>query len=489
MSKSQIILGFQNIKKEIHDPIELEIKGNIPDWVQGSLYRNGPGIYDVKTNHGTTWRVGHWFDGLTVIHKFTIDGKKVTYQNRRMVPKIEEYIVQNGSSPDITFGIDPCKTMFQKITSVFIRQKPIDESNAGVTIGYLNDKLISKTDANVFLEIDPETLELQALMTYASVDPKLTGPLSAAHSQTDFETGEFFNFTTDLGRAATYNVFSASKNGSRILASYPASAAYIHSFGLTKNYLIMIHWPLDLTPISMVTTQTLEKAMQWNGDKDTIFVVIDRNNDKIVGRYRTPSFYAFHTINGFEQDGNIILDIATYDNADIVLDLRMSKIDDPHHQLTSGQARRFILPDVASLSESEIRSAEQIELHRGTFELPRFNQNYHLKPYRYAYAIAHVETDAHWNSIMKLDVTTKETKVWKVEGMYPGEAIFVPDPNGKDEDDGVLMSVVLNANLDRSDLIVLNAKTMEEMGRAEVPFTVPFGFHGNFIAPSSRSDQ
>lgn len=34
-------------------------------------------------------------------------------------------------------------------------------------------------------------------------------------------------------------------------------------------------------------------------------------------------------------------------------------------------------------------------------------------------------------------------KVWCQPGLYPSEPVFVPSPNAKEEDDGVILTVVL----------------------------------------------
>ena len=51
-------------------------------------------------------------------------------------------------------------------------------------------------------------------------------------------------------------------------------------------------------------------------------------------------------------------------------------------------------------------------------------------------------------------------------------------PGGRREDDGVLLSVVLDAGRRTSFLLVLDARDMSELGRAAVPHHIPFGFHG-----------
>ena len=64
-------------------------------------------------------------------------------------------------------------------------------------------------------------------------------------------------------------------------------------------------------------------------------------------------------------------------------------------------------------------------------------------------------------------------------GHSPSGPIFVPDPKGKAED-GVLFCVVLDGYAEKSYLLVLDAKTMEEVGRASMEWVVGFGTHGTY---------
>jgi hypothetical protein len=57
----------------------------------------------------------------------------------------------------------------------------------------------------------------------------------------------------------------------------------------------------------------------------------------------------------------------------------------------------------------------------------------------------------------------------------------VPDPKGAEEDDGVLLSVVLDSEASKSFLLVVDARTMQEMGRADLPHHVPFSLGGEFF--------
>ena len=44
----------------------------------------------------------------------------------------------------------------------------------------------------------------------------------------------------------------------------------------------------------------------------------------------------------------------------------------------------------------------------------------------------------------------------------------------------MILSVVLDARRESSFLVVIDAETMEEMGRAEAPVRLPPGFHAQF---------
>jgi beta,beta-carotene 9',10'-dioxygenase len=59
-----------------------------------------------------------------------------------------------------------------------------------------------------------------------------------------------------------------------------------------------------------------------------------------------------------------------------------------------------------------------------------------------------------------------------------GEPVFVAVPGATTEDEGVILSVVLNGNKGNSFMLVLDAGSFAEIARAEVPHHIPFGFHG-----------
>lgn len=49
-------------------------------------------------------------------------------------------------------------------------------------------------------------------------------------------------------------------------------------------------------------------------------------------------------------------------------------------------------------------------------------------------SVSQFDSDAHEQ--VKVDIDTKEVKVWSEKDHYPSEPVFVPRPGATDEDDG-----------------------------------------------------
>ena len=85
------------------------------------------------------------------------------------------------------------------------------------------------------------------------------------------------------------------------------------------------------------------------------------------------------------------------------------------------------------------------------------------------------------NTIVKKDICKKTgDKVWFGLSIYNTEPVFVPNPNGVAEDDGVLLVISLDGPRKKSFLQVIDAKTFKTISYAYFPTTVPFTLHGHF---------
>lgn len=125
-------------------------------------------------------------------------------------------------------------------------------------------------------------------------------------------------------------------------------------------------------------------------------------------------------------------------------------------------------------------------LYQGPVKFPTINYRaVNGRHHRYVYL---AETDGNSSlstSITKVDIETETVRQWRDSGTHPGKPLFVPSPDANGEDDGIILSVVLDPEADRSQLVCLDATTLRELGRAHLPHWLPFGFHGQFYGPDA----
>jgi torulene dioxygenase len=498
--------------------------------------RTGPLGYKAKTDDGKVWAAKHWFDGFSCVHRFQIDfpdtngPAKVQYRSRRNCDEYLEMVRKTGRVDGYTFASkrDPCESFFKKVMGMFVTAP--DTKNVGVTLsinmpgsttnadksginGHTNSiyTLHAKTDASIVKKIDPETLEPQGVADQRSLHPELIGEYSAAHAKSDPKTGDIYNFNLKLGKKSVYRVFctSASTGETTILATFENTPAYIHSLFITENFIILCVWNSHVSwyGLSLLYHRNVLDAISpFDPNLKAKWFVIDRRNGKgIVATYESDPFFCFHTINAWEEPNStdssktdVVTELSMFENTDVIhrfyYDNLISSIPTPEY---AGNKRLSCLPMQAQFRLASIESgassttpmpaellfqADKLD----SMELPTINPRYLTRRHRYSYGCADRLKSSFMDGIVKFDNVTQKSIFWEEEGHTPGEAIFVADPEGKHEDDGVLLTVVLDGYVDKSYLLVLNAKDLKELGRAEMHGPMAFGFHGAYKGMEKR---
>ncbi|OBZ87231.1 Beta,beta-carotene 9',10'-oxygenase, partial [Choanephora cucurbitarum] len=288
-----------NNSKEIKDPIHLKLEsGQIPSWLNGIMYRIGPGIFNIKQNDGAVFSIRHGFDGLPFMHRFEVNGQTqaLKYNSRLLAKSIEQdienksynFLVFFGHLSDVGF-MQWLKQFIARLMDLVLFPKPRhqhrpDGQSVGVTatpnfplptnMTQENERvLVSKTDANILQKVHADTLEPQHIFDYSAFDQRLNGQLSAAHHQYDPVTGEVFNFTLTIGAKPRLVVFSISKEGKTTILGDTTQRAdgsfiqspYIHSFWLTQNYIIIPESPLIYkgAGLNMLLHGSALSSMAW----------------------------------------------------------------------------------------------------------------------------------------------------------------------------------------------------------------------------------
>ncbi|XP_038268471.1 retinoid isomerohydrolase [Dermochelys coriacea] len=512
--------------EELAAPVTAHVTGRIPIWLTGSLLRCGPGLFEVGSEP-----FYHLFDGQALLHKFDFKEGHVTY-HRRFI-RTDAYVrAMTEKRIVITeFGTcaypDPCKNIFSRFFSYFRGVEVTD--NALVNVYPVGEDYYACTETNFITKINPETLETIKqvdLCKYISINGLTAHP----HIEND---GTVYNIGNCFGKnfAIAYNIvrippLQADKkdpmNKSDVVVQFPCSdrfkPSYVHSFGLTPNYIVFVETPVKINLLKFLSSWSLWGAnyMDCFESNETMGVwlhVADKKKGKYLNiKYRTSAFNLFHHINTYEDNGFLIVDLCTWKGFEFVYNylylanLRSNWEEVKKHAEKAPQpeARRYVLPlniDKADTGKNlvtlpyttataTLHSDETIWLEpeilfsgaRQAFEFPQINyKKYAGKPYTYTYGLGlnHFVPDR----LCKLNVKTKETWVWQEPDSYPSEPIFVSHPDALEEDDGVVLSVIVNPGAGQKPayLLILNAKDMSEVARAEVEMNIPVTFHGMFI--------
>jgi beta,beta-carotene 9',10'-dioxygenase len=460
---SDLTSGLESLEQEMRiDSLPLE--GQLPSWLQGSLVRTGPAKWEVGGRS-----MNHWFDGFAMLHRFGIADGEVSYANRFLETRAYRAAKEKGEIVYSEFATDPCRSLFARVFSIF---SPKISDNANVNLVKLGERYISMTETPIPVEFDGDTLET------VGVAYEAPGMLTTAHPHLDRESGGMLNYAAKLGPRNRYRFFHLPPGSAKpeVFAELPVKEpAYMHSFGLTEHWLVLAEFPLVVNPISIpLSGRPYIENYHWKPARGTKFTLIDRGSGEATGPFEADPFFCFHHVNAYEENGSVVVDACTFEDAKIIEDLYLDRLR-AGKPIARPELRRFRI-DLSSRRVVTEQLAEGLELPRINYD--RQNE----RPYRYVWGI---DQKTGWlDRIVKVDVAERRTIEWREEGCSPGEPVFVAAPDAEAEDDGLLLSVVFDSRSGRSFMLVLDAADLTELARAEAPHHVPYGFHGQFVGQS-----
>jgi beta,beta-carotene 9',10'-dioxygenase len=456
-------LGFSTLDREVTID-ELPLRGTLPAWLGGSLLRTGPSKFEVGRQH-----MRHWFDGLAMLHRFTLAGGRVSYGNRFLESHSYKAAREHGRIAYGEFATDPCRSLFKRVQTLFSSDALPD--NANVNVVKLGERFIAMTETPLPVQFDGRTLQAAGVRPY-----RTPGQLTTAHPHLNRTSGAMLNYAAKLGPRSSYRFFEVgpSAREPRVLASLGVrEPAYMPSFGLTERWLVLVEFPYVVNPLALALSgRPYIENYRWKPELGTRFTLVDRASGAVGGRFQSDPCFAFHHVNAYDEGDETIVDLCAYPDPTIIEDLYLDRLL-AGKPISPATLTRFRLGRGAQSVRSERLAEEDIELPRINYG--RCNE----RPYQYVWGTG--GGDSGWiEQIRKLDTRGGESLSWSEPGCYPGEPVYVARPGAEREDDGVLLSVVLDADVGASFLLVLDAADLSELARALAPHHIPFSFHGQF---------
>lgn len=457
--------GFRSLDTELGDH-SLPVEGPVPEWLSGTLIRNGPGKFE-----GDGTRLKHWFDGLAMLRRYEFDGGDVHYTNRFL--RTDAYADAMAGRPTGQFATD--RRGIGKVLGWLKRLGPPEPTdNANVHVARIDGEFVAQTEVPRWAAFDGNSLETRGEFVFEDLlDPDMI----TAHLVRDPQREEYLGHALSFGRTHEYQLFRIPAGSRRreLIASIPTdSPAYVHSIGVSQEYLVLVETPLRINILRALSPfrEGFFELLDWDETLDTRLYVVDRDSGSVVAEPTVDPFFVFHTINAFDDGNEIVLDLVAFEDDRIVEALSLDTLEtDGFAAAPSGRFRRLRISHDGTVS--------QRRLYDGGIELPTVRADRQTLPYRYVYGQSTDREGA--NGLVKVD-TERETatEFWQRD-LYIEEPWMVPRPDGTSADDGVVLAPALDVAAESSVLLVLDAETLTELARAPVPHHNPFGFHGRFF--------
>lgn len=451
----------------------LIIDGIIPQWLSGSFISVGAAQFEVGTTHFT-----HWFDGFSSLKKFHFHDGKVQFQNRFL--QSNQYVDSNADGhlkmnefatyADQSFlgrSLDALKNLI----------KPDKYDNCNVNTSRIDRHLIAMTETSQLIEFDLNNLKTIGKFNFTD---QISGQFNSAHPHFDFARGDAINVTIEVDKLNKYHVYKILPHTTerQLIKTYVSDKLfYMHSFSITPTYIILFKSPLVLDKLKLMLGLPFNKALYWDKDVSSSFVIINRH-DGSIQEIETEAFLCLHSVNAYEKGSDLILDLVCYKDQANPYDyfyfdyLKAENLPPPFTNL-----RRYII-------DLQTKKSRFIPMDNTYIEFPRINYKAHNgQPYQFVYVGAITEgKKKFFDALQKINVETGKSQIFSKENYYFGEPVFIPNPTSKSEDDGVVVSIIYNAATELSSLVILDAITFQQQAEILLPFYLPFGLHGNFYS-------
>lgn len=429
VSKALIKSNYAPVSEEVTQH-QLAVMGTIPRELSGLYVRNGPNLDEDV--------VRHIFLGKGMLHGVRIEnGEAKKYLNRYVDTGTDR--VQDGLS--------------------------------NVALIYFNQKLLSLGEIGL-----PQEIDLANLSTIGPYDFDGTLKINVGAHPKIADDGSLYGIGNDIFKRPSLSYFKVDSAGQlqSVVSIDSRPARMVHDFAITDNYAIFYDLPVEFDMLSAAVNgvrglfgMDQDLPFRWNERGISRLGIRGKDDVKETTTWiDIPQTFIFHTVNAFEQEGKVVLDVVSYEH---FFKAGADDLSEP------GKLTRYII----DLNDKKV-SIQSME-HQ-MIEFPQINPKYVGKPYRYSYSL---KTNAMCpNGIMKYDLEQGQYQTICFKPHHcPGEFVFVAAKEGCDEDDGYLMGYVYDDEKKSSALWIFDAQSFgqEPLAIVDVGVRIPAGFHGLWV--------
>jgi carotenoid cleavage dioxygenase-like enzyme len=484
-------LAFRTQREEVDD-VAVAVDGEVPGWLRGTFLLNGPGRFEVGGRP-----VRHWFDALALVRRLRIDGDAggdatVRYATRYVRSDDYRWARWRGRVRTGTVGTPADRSPLGRLRGALAGRFP---DNPAIGFARVAGETYAVTESPVGVRIDPDSLATTGRLDLAA---GLDVDVTLGHVHADHDRREHVGLGVSYGRDRGYTIYRR-PFGSTVPTAVGYlpfdDVPYVHTFGLTERFAVVPDYPFGIDTTALLVGAPLGRTFLDAFESrpgPTRFHVVDRRSGERVATPAAGPTFCYHVANAYEADGAIVVDAVTYPDERAVTGLTVAALraaaagTDTRADLPAGDLVRYRLP-LESDDPTAGDWATRETLRAGPMEFPTIHyRRSNGRPYRYVY-LAEFDAGVLPTRLVKFDVEDGSTASWDAATVaagaaaHPSEGTFVPHPAPDAEDDGVLLTVVLDPEGERTVLVVLDARGMTELARAPLPGWTPYPFHGQFV--------
>ncbi len=451
-----------------YDALDLKVIGKLPDDLNGVYLRNTE-----NPLHDSLGRY-HPFDGDGMVHALHLHDGRADYRNRFVRTKGFEAELEAGEPLWAGVTENPDRSLRPGWGA---RRGSKDASSTDVIV-HNGVALTSFYLCGDLYAMDPRTLEQFGASDWGGDFPADWGVCS--HPKVDTATGEmlFFNYSTEY----PYLHFGVLSPAGELVhyTRVPLPGPRMpHDMAFTENFVILNDLPLFWDPAAL---QRGVYAHRWHPEMPSRFAIVPRRGGELDVRWFEASpTNVLHWINAFQVGDEVVLDgfhQGCPDPRQPGDDKRTvsSRYLDTNQLKTRIHRWRFNLATGAT--------SEQF-LDDEYLEFGMINGRNGGRPYRYTYAMTAEPGWFLFNGLTRFDADTAAKQEWRFDpGVFASESPMAPRPGATREDDGYVLSFVMDMNTDSSECQIFDAEDVSAgpLARVLLPERLASGTH-TFWAP------
>jgi len=450
-------------------PLLEEVDATDLDVIEGAIPTDIDGVYVRNTENQVQQPLGryHPFDGDGMVHMISFKDGHADYRNRFIRTRGFEAEQEAGQS--LWGGL---------MDGPGVSLRPGFGAHGGLKDSSSTDVVVHGGKiVSTFYQcgeaywLDPETLEQGGVASWGPLDGV------SAHTKVDEATGEllFFNYS----KHAPYMHYGVVDRHGKLTHYTPVplpGARLPHDMAFSANYSILndlpVFWDEELLKRGI-------HAVRAHDGLPSRFAVIPRYGQaKDVRWFEARPTYILHFLNAYEDGDEVVMDAYFQENP---TPRPLADAPDGYGHMMGFLDEHSFLPRLHRY-RFNLKTGETTERHldERTLEFGMFNQRYAGKPYRYAYSTTSKPGWFLFTGFVKHDLETGES--WQVslpDGRYASEAPFVPRIGAQDEDDGYLVSFIIDETAGRSECVLIDCKRFEDgpVCRIALPHKISSGTH------------